>query len=102
MRWRFQRRIKLLPGVWLNVSKSGISTSVGRKGATINFRGGKVRLNAGLRGTGLSCSGQILDLNGSVSHRRTRKLIRLLAWILLSGLGIAAALAAFFVVANLR
>jgi hypothetical protein len=26
-----------LPGIFLNVSKSGVSTSIGRRGATVNF-----------------------------------------------------------------
>jgi len=33
MGFRFSRRITIGPGVRLNVSKSGVSTSVGRKGA---------------------------------------------------------------------
>lgn len=51
MGFRFQRRIKLLPGVRLNISKSGISTSVGGRGLTYNSRG---MVTAGIPGTGLS------------------------------------------------
>lgn len=51
MGFRFQRRIKLLPGVRLNVSKSGISTSIGGRGLTYNSRG---TVTAGIPGTGLS------------------------------------------------
>lgn len=29
MGWRFRRTIKILPGVHLNVSRSGVSTSAG-------------------------------------------------------------------------
>jgi hypothetical protein len=51
---RFNRRIKLLPGVTLNLSKKGISTSLGPHGAKITVGHGKTRMTAGLPGTGLS------------------------------------------------
>lgn len=35
MAWNFRKRIKIIPGVHLNLSKSGISTSIGTKGANI-------------------------------------------------------------------
>jgi hypothetical protein len=37
MGFRFRKRIKLFPGLWLNASKSGISASVGGHGATLNL-----------------------------------------------------------------
>ena len=51
---KFRKRIRLLPGIWLNVSKSGVSTSIGGKGATVNIgkRGTKSTLS--IPGTGLS------------------------------------------------
>ena len=54
MGFRFRRRIKLLPGIRLNISKSGLSTSVGEPGATINLRGNNVRTTVGVPGSGLS------------------------------------------------
>lgn len=51
MSFRFQRRIKLFPGFYLNVSKSGISASAGVKGFTVNSRG---MTTVGIPGTGLS------------------------------------------------
>ena len=54
MGFRFQKRIKLLPGISLNFSKSGISTSVGVKGARVTFGNGKTRTTVGLPGTGIS------------------------------------------------
>jgi hypothetical protein len=33
MGWRFHRDLNIIPGVRLNVSKSGVSTSVGPHGA---------------------------------------------------------------------
>jgi hypothetical protein len=51
---RYHRRISLLPGLRLNLSRSGASVSVGRKGfwATVGPRGR--RLTVGVPGTGLS------------------------------------------------
>lgn len=54
MSFRFQRRIKILPGLRLNVSKTGISWTVGTRGAGINVRDGKLTGNVGIPGTGLS------------------------------------------------
>ncbi|WP_283743024.1 DUF4236 domain-containing protein [Sideroxydans sp. CL21] len=53
---RFRRRIKILPGVWFNLSKSGISTSIGGKGLTVNLKGGKTKTTVGIPGSGLSYS----------------------------------------------
>ncbi|MCQ4267391.1 DUF4236 domain-containing protein [Stutzerimonas degradans] len=53
---RFRKSIKIAPGVRLNVSKSGISTSVGGKGATANFSKRGTRVTVGIPGSGLSAS----------------------------------------------
>ena len=52
---RLQRRIRLLPGVNLNVSLSGVAVSVGGRGfhADVTARGQRY-VSAGLPGTGLS------------------------------------------------
>ena len=51
MAFRFQRRLKLFPGFWLNFSKSGVSASAGVPGFTVNSRG---TTTTSLPGTGLS------------------------------------------------
>ena len=52
---RFQKRIKIFPGVYINLSKSGVSASVGGKGATVNVGStGRKMVTVGLPGTGLS------------------------------------------------
>ena len=51
---RFQKRIKILPGVSINLSKSGVSASVGPKGAKVTIGHGKERTTVGLPGTGIS------------------------------------------------
>jgi hypothetical protein len=56
MGWRFRNSVKLFPGVKLNFSKSGISTSVGGPGATINFGKQGTRSTLGLLGSGISYS----------------------------------------------
>jgi hypothetical protein len=54
MGWSFRRRIKVIPGVYLNVSKRGVSTTVGVRGASLTFRGDGTYANVGIPGTGLS------------------------------------------------
>jgi len=54
MTFLFRKRIKILPGIWLNLSERGTSTSIGGKGLTLNIKEGKVRTTASLPGTGLS------------------------------------------------
>jgi Protein of unknown function (DUF4236) len=49
--FKFRKRIKLLPGLWMNVSKKGVSLSAGVKDFTVNSRG---RTTVSLPGTGLS------------------------------------------------
>lgn len=52
---RFQKRIKILPGVYINLSKSGASASLGGHGATVNVgTSGKRMVTLGIPGTGLS------------------------------------------------
>jgi hypothetical protein len=51
---RFQKRLRILPGVRINLSKSGVSASVGPRGADINIGRHGVTANAGIPGTGLS------------------------------------------------
>lgn len=45
MTWSFRKRIKIIPGVHLNFSKSGITTSIGVKGVNLTFRSSATRLN---------------------------------------------------------
>lgn len=51
---RFQKRISILPGVRINLSKSGASASVGPRGADVNIGSHGVTTNAGIPGTGVS------------------------------------------------
>jgi hypothetical protein len=51
---RFSKRLKIAPGVKINIGLKGISTTVGPKGASINLGKKGAYLNAGIPGTGLS------------------------------------------------
>lgn len=50
MGWGFRKSIKVAPGVRINFSKSGVSTSIGGRGFTYNTRG---RITASIPGTGI-------------------------------------------------
>jgi|GEM_PF-2042706 len=53
--FRFRKSIGVAPGLRINLSKSGVSTSVGGKGATVNVgMGRRPTVNLGIPGTGLS------------------------------------------------
>jgi len=54
MGFSFRRSIKIAPGVRLNFSKSGVSTSLGTRGARVTLGHGKVRKTIGIPGTGVS------------------------------------------------
>ncbi len=54
MGFRFSRRVKLLPGIRVNMGLRGASLSVGGRGATLNLSKRGVRTTLGVPGTGLS------------------------------------------------
>jgi hypothetical protein len=54
MGFRFQKRLNILPGVRVNLSKSGASASLGPRSADVNIGRNGVTTNAGIPGTGLS------------------------------------------------
>jgi hypothetical protein len=51
---RFRKTFTLFPGVRVNLSKGGMSISVGRQGFTLNFSKRGVRQTTGLPGSGIS------------------------------------------------
>ena len=51
---RFYKRIKILPWLYLNISKGGISFSFGPRGAHITAGNKGTRYTVGAPGTGLS------------------------------------------------
>jgi hypothetical protein len=77
MAFLFRKRIKILPDVWFNLSKRGVSTSVGGKGITVNIKDDNVRTTASIRGTGLSYR------TTSTSTPSTRSGISVWVWVLI-------------------
>lgn len=81
MSLRFRKRIKIFPGVWFNLSKSGISTSIGGKGLTVNLKDGKTKTTVGIPGSGLSYSKTSGDKPEKATS--TRKPIPTWVWALI-------------------
>jgi hypothetical protein len=54
MGFRFHKSIGIIPGLRINLSKTGVSASVGGKGATVNISPKGVTGTAGIPGTGMS------------------------------------------------
>jgi hypothetical protein len=54
--WRFRKRINIMPGVSINLSKTGVSTTLGVKGLHSNISKRGVRTTVSAPGTGLSYS----------------------------------------------
>src|SRR5450432_4341284 len=50
---RIRRRLRVFPGVHLNVGMGTLSTSIGGRGAHVTFGPHGTRLSAGIPGTGL-------------------------------------------------
>lgn len=67
MGFRFQRSVRLAPGLRLNLSKSGVSATLGRPGATVNVGRRGVEGSAGLPGTGLSYRRRIVGGRSGIS-----------------------------------
>ena len=87
MGWGFRRRVRLLPGVTLNFSKSGISTTIGPKGASINLGKKGAYRNLGLPGTGIY-SRQRIAAAVPTPQEDSRRRSGFPAWlILLAGIG---------------
>ena len=61
---RFRRRIRILPGIYINLSKSGVSTTIGPRGAKINIGKQGVFLNTGIPGTGIYSREKLNNLTG--------------------------------------
>lgn len=79
---RFQKRISLLKGVTLNLSKTGASVTLGKKGASINIGKDGVTGNAGIPGTGVS-------YREKLSGKSPSALGKILVWlIVLAALGV--------------
>lgn len=52
--FRFRKSFSVLPGIKINLSKTGVSTSLGGHGATVNIGKNGPNATIGIPGTGLS------------------------------------------------
>ncbi|MFT3894734.1 MAG: DUF4236 domain-containing protein [Anaerolineales bacterium] len=57
---RFRRTFKLFPGVKVNLSRGGVSFTVGPRGARLNFSKRGVKQTVGIPGSGLSETSYII------------------------------------------
>lgn len=73
MAWNYRKRVKLFPGVYLNFSKSGMSTSIGPKGVKFTFGKNGTYLNTSIPGTGLYSRQKIADSNGKSNTKTMKK-----------------------------
>lgn len=53
MAWKFRRRLRIFPGFYVNLSKSGMSATVGMRGLSVNLGQKGAFLNTGFPGTGI-------------------------------------------------
>jgi hypothetical protein len=74
MAFRFFRRIRIAPGISLNLSKSGISTSIGPRGAKLTLGRRGISQPLGIPGTGLSWRNQIAPARRRSSARPSHDL----------------------------
>ena len=82
MGFRFQRSLRLAPGLRLNLSKSGVSATLGRPGATVNIGRRGVEGSAGLPGTGLSYRRRVVGRSGVSVAGVVLVLVILAVWLL--------------------
>lgn len=66
---RFHKSIKILPGVRLNFSKSGVSTSIGGKGHSLNIGQNGITGSLGIPGTGLSYRQKLANFPGNNAQK---------------------------------
>lgn len=66
---RFRKRVKLFPGVHLNFSLSGVSTTIGGRGLSVNLGSKGTYLNTGIPGIGLYSRQKIGGSRGRQKNR---------------------------------
>lgn len=95
---RFRKRMKIAPGVSLNIGKTGVSTTVGGRGASVNVGKQGVHSNLGVPGTGLStrtkiAGGSKKQAETGYEPPTTSKAPMVIAWTLVFGLALVIVLA---------
>ncbi len=90
MGWRFRRSVKILPGVRLNFSGSGVSASLGRPGSTVNIGDRGTCGTVGLPGTGISYSRFLNRPEGAMAQTGSKSAGAALGWIAAAIIGLVA------------
>lgn len=88
MGFRFRKAIKILPGLRLNLSKSGVSASVGAPGATVNVSERGTRGTVGVPGSGVSYS-QKLSGPAAPAQQPAGWIVALVVAVMLFGVWLA-------------
>ncbi|MDO8748629.1 MAG: DUF4236 domain-containing protein [Candidatus Omnitrophota bacterium] len=69
MAWKFRKRLTLFPGFRINLSKSGLSATVGIRGLSVNVGQNGAFLNTGIPGTGIYDRKRIGAIPGDVKDQ---------------------------------
>ena len=69
MAWNYRKRVKIAPGVHLNFSKNGVSTSIGPKGAKVTFGKNGTYMSTSIPGTGLYSRQKISGGRGTSTNK---------------------------------
>lgn len=75
MAWNYRKRVKIAPGVHLNFSKNGVSTSVGPKGAKVTFGKNGTYMSTSIPGTGLYSRQKISGRKSTSSNAHEGNLV---------------------------
>lgn len=75
MGFRFRRTIRIFKGFRINISKSGISTTTGRRGSSFTIGNKRSSVNFGIPGTGLSYRKEY-RASSRQKGKRTQHLVR--------------------------
>lgn len=80
---RFRKSIKIVPGIKMNLSKTGASLSLGGRGATVNLSSRGVRTTYSIPGTGISYVSQTksgksgkINSNSTINRSAYKELLR--------------------------
>ncbi|HEX7775584.1 MAG TPA: DUF4236 domain-containing protein [Parvibaculum sp.] len=90
MGFRFRKSLSILPGVKINLSKTGGSLSLGGRGASVNLGRKGVKTTVGLPGSGMSYSEQESYSDAAPGGRAGGAGLGKLVLMILAGLGFAA------------
>ena len=73
MGWRFHRRVKIFPGVTMNIGKTGTSYTIGPRGMTTSISSKGIRHSYGIPGTGISYQTPLKKWGDSSNSSQTNR-----------------------------